>query len=446
MSIRTLKPATLGTDGRTTAIEEALRASPLVQEVIRLPDYWKVDPPDVALRKTLEMAKEAKPDFVIIGPEEPLAYGVVDMLQDKLGIPCIGPIQELAKLEASKAFTRELVAEYNIPGNPEFRVFKQMDGIREYLEQLGDYVIKPDGLTGGKGVKISDAHLFSVDEALAYCREILNASNQGTVVIEEKLDGVEFSLMSLCDGTHVSDMVVVQDHKRAGEGDTGANTGGMGSYSCEDHLLPFLSVDMLKQASRINDLVAKAILAKTKKKYKGVLYGGFMVTPRGLRLLEYNARFGDPETLNVLSILKTDFAKVCLAIINEELHKVSLEFERKATVCKYVVPEGYPDSPAKNVPIVLPKVTKREGSKIRMYRAALKTNNKGEDVLMGSRAVAFVGIGDSLQEAEAIAEKAASSVAGPVFHRHDIGTAELVEQRVAHVKAFNHSFDSYAVG
>ena len=441
MPTSTSRPAVIGKDGRTTAIEKALRASPLVDDVILLPD-WKSMPPAEAMQKTLEMAKKTKPDFVIIGPEEPLAEGVVDRLQNELNIPCVGPTQALAQLESSKAFTRMLLAEYGIPGNPEFRVFRKLNGIKEYLERLGGFVIKPDGLTGGKGVKISDAHLFSIDEALDYCREILNSHS--AVVIEEKLDGEEFSLMSLCDGTHVSDMVVVQDHKRVGEGDTGPNTGGMGSYSCEDHRLPFLSADILSQASRINKEVAKAILKKTGEKYKGVLYGGFMLTSRGLRLLEYNARFGDPETLNVLSILKTDFAKVCQAIIDGELHRVPLRFEHRATVCKYVVPEGYPDSPKKNVSVDLSNVPPEEPSKLRIYRAAID-KRKGHDVLTGSRAIAFVGIGKNLQEAEAIAEKAANSVIGPAFHRSDIGTQELIDRRVAHVKGFLKNPDSHVL-
>ncbi len=261
-------------------------------------------------------------------------------------------------------------------------------------------------------------------------------------MIEEKLEGEEFSLMSFCDGTHVSDMVVVQDHKRLGVGDTGPNTGGMGSYTCEDHGLPFLPADVLKQASRINRDVAKAMLDKTKQKYKGVLYGGFMLTPRGLRLLEYNARLGDPETLNVLSILKTDFATICEAIINEELHRVPITFERLATVCKYVVPEGYPENPVKDVPIDLSNVPP-ESANLRIYHAALDKRD-GNYFLTGSRAIAFVGIGRNLQEAESIAEEAASAVRGPVTHRRDIGTQELIERRVAHVRSFSQSSNSRA--
>ncbi len=434
----TLRPAVIGKDGRTTAIEKTLQASPRVAGVVHLGAGKGLSSKEAKL-EILAIAKRTKPDFVVIGPEEPLAAGLVDLLQSELHIPCVGPVQDLAQLEASKAFTRSLLAEYGIPGNPEFRIFDRRDGIREYLVRLGRFVIKPDGLTGGKGVKISGAHLFSIDQALGYCGEILSERRE-KVVIEEKLEGEEFSLMSFCDGTHVSDMVVVQDHKRLNDGDTGPNTGGMGSYSCEDHGLPFLPADVLNQARQINRDVAKAMLDKTQKKYKGVLYGGFMLTPQGLRLLEYNARFGDPEALNVLSILKTDFATVCEAVINEELHRVAITFERLATVCKYVVPAGYPEAPKKDVVIDRSHVPP-ESSKLRIYDAAVDKRG-GKYYLTGSRAIAFVGIGKNLHEAEAIAEEAASAVGGPVIHRRDIGTQELIERRIANVRSFARPFKS----
>jgi phosphoribosylamine---glycine ligase len=351
-----------------------------------------------------------------------------------LGIPCIGPTQSLARLESSKAFTRDLLARHKIPGNPAYRAFTSMEGIEAFLKELGDYVVKPDGLTGGKGVKLSDAHLYSINEAAAYCQQLLDEGHPA-VVIEEKLDGEEFSLMSFCDGTHVSDMVVVQDHKRAGEGDTGPNTGGMGSYSCADHSLPFLLPEHVREASAINRAVARALASDTQQKYKGILYGGFMATAKGLRLLEYNARFGDPETLNVLSILKTDLADICEAIIEEKLDQLTIAFEQRATVCKYLVPEGYPDAPIKGVPIDLSRVP-AESRNLRIYQSAVEPVPHGTGLsLTGSRAIAVVGIGDDLNTAQKIAEEAAMAVVGPVYHRKDIGTPELIQRRIAHMKA-----------
>src|SRR5437867_4543759 len=309
-----LKPAVIGKDGRTSAIISSLMASRRVREVATLGEGKGLTAG--GMQEILQRAREERPDFVIVGPEGPLATGVVDAIQGKLGIPCIGPTQSLARLESSKAFTRQLVARHGIPGNPEHRVFTDINGIDSYLRGLGAYVVKPDGLTGGKGVRLSGAHLRSAEEAVRYSAELFREGH-AAVLIEEQLEGEEFSLQSFCDGTHVADMVVVQDHKRAGEGDTGPNTGGMGSYSCADHSLPFLLPEQVKEASAINQAVARALLAETGMKYRGILYGGFMATRDGVRLLEYNARFGDPETLNVLSVLGTDLVDICQAMIEE---------------------------------------------------------------------------------------------------------------------------------
>jgi phosphoribosylamine--glycine ligase len=425
-----LKPAVIGKDGRTSAIERCLLESSRVTGPLLRFTEWKGQQ---AREHMLLTAREQKPDFVLVGPEEPLAEGIVDSLE-ALGIPCVGPTKNLARLESSKAFTRELLARHNIPGNPRYRVFESSQGIAEHLQGLDGYVVKPDGLTGGKGVKLSGAHLASVKDAVAYCKELLRRGPP-RVVIEEKLDGEEFSLQSFCDGTHVVDMVAVQDHKRLGEGDTGPNTGGMGSYSCEDHSLPFLKPSHLEQASAINAAVAVALRKETGQKYKGILYGGFMVTRDGLRLLEYNARFGDPETMNVLSLLETDFVDICEAIIEERLHELPIRFRRQATVCKYVVPQGYPDNPIKGARIDLSAVP-AESPDFRLYKAAVEERD-GQLLMTGSRAVACVGIGSTLAEAEKVAEQAACAIQGLVFHRRDIGTRELIQKRIDHMSALS---------
>ncbi len=437
-----LRAAVIGYDGRTSALIYSLqRSKRIVGKVERLSRGKMSANPAVGedeVRLSVQRLKRLgqKPDFVVNGPEETLAMGqgVVDLLRDEFGIPCIGPTKRLAQLEASKAFTRRLLATHGIPGNPEFRIFSAPDlgEIKSYLQQLGNFVVKPDGLTGGKGVKVSGEHLDSIEDAVLYCREVLSVGHP-FVVIEEKLDGEEFSLQSFCDGTHVVDMPVVQDHKRARAGDSGPNTGGMGSYSCENHSLPFLSRDDLRQASTINKLVAKALRKETGEPYKGILYGGFMVTRDGVRLIEYNARFGDPEALNVLSVLRTDFADVCEAIIQETLDKLPIKFEKLATVCKYVVPEGYPERPVKGQTIDWSSVSASE--RLKIFEAAVDKGDDGVYRLSGSRAVAFVGIGADVAEAERIAEKAAIAVRGPVYHREDIGTRELIAKRVAHMRA-----------
>jgi phosphoribosylamine--glycine ligase len=381
--------------------------------------------------EVLAAAREEKPDFVFIGPEGPLASGVVDALQTELGIPCVGPTAKLAQLESSKAFTRDLLRRHDIPGNPEYRVFSTGDGLAAYCRELGEFVVKPDGLTGGKGVKVSGTHLQSAREGAAYADELFRAGHRA-VIIEERLDGEEFSLQSFCDGASVADMVVVQDHKRAYDGDLGPNTGGMGAYSCPDHRLPFLTEEHRRAASAINAAVAAAIAKDTSQEYKGILYGGFMLTRQGVRLLEYNARFGDPEALNVLSVLRTDLVDICEAIIRGTLGQLTVEFAPLATVCKYVVPQGYPDHPVTDERISLARVAK-ESERLKYYLAAVEERG-GDLYLTGSRAIGFVGIGADLDEAESIAEEAATAVDGPVYHRKDIGTRALIRQRCEHVR------------
>ncbi len=379
---------------------------------------------DVAAVKAF--ATRVNPDVAVVGPEAPLAAGVVDELQS-IGIKCFGPAKELAQLETSKSFTRQLLERHRIDASPEFRVFDRNSSeteIRGFLKELGGYVVKPDGLTGGKGVRVSGEHIRSSEEALRYCKEVFEL--HGSVIIEEKLDGEEFSLQSITDGTTVIDCPVVQDHKRAFEDDSGSNTGGMGSYSDANHLLPFLKAEHVERAHEITEKVAAA-LRKEIGLYKGVMYGGFILTKKGVKLLEYNARFGDPEAMNVLPLLKTNFAEVCMAVANGELHKIRPEFEKKATVCKYVVPAGYPDNPQPG------KIDVPKESKALTFYAAVDENPDGIYTTK-SRAVAFVGIAESIGAAEKIAEDAASKVKGAVYHRKDIGTEKLIQKRVEHMK------------
>lgn len=373
-----------------------------------------------------KFATDFRPDFAFVGPDEQVAAGAADALLE-VGVQSVAPLRDLARLESSKSFTRDLVAKYKIPGNPQFKVFKNPDGLREYMEVLGEYVVKADGLMGGKGVQVSGEHLHNYEDGVTFA--VACIEKFGRVVVEEKFVGEEFSLMSFVDGTHVVDMPAVQDHKRAYEGDTGPNTGGMGTYSDANHSLPFLRPSDLEEAHEITVQVARALYEETGKPYKGIMYGGFMATKNGAKLIEYNARFGDPEAMNVLPLLKTDFIAVCEAILNGTLDELPVEFEAKATVVKYVVPEGYPVDPKKGEKIEVSPAP--DGVKI--YYASVNQKEDGL-YLSSSRAVAFVGIGASLAEAEALAQSAVGSVKGPVFYRKDIGTAALIQKRVEHMK------------
>ncbi|MCX7816649.1 MAG: phosphoribosylamine--glycine ligase [Syntrophales bacterium] len=383
------------------------------------------------LKVIVEFAKKNKVDFAFIGPEDPLNEGVVDVLAEA-GIPSIGPFKNLARLETSKSFTRNLLRKHGIPGNPHFRVFNNLEGIEAFTKTIGSFVIKPDGLTGGKGVMVQGDHFNSLEEGLKLCEFVLE--NHPCVIIEEKVEGEEFSLQCFCDGKTVIPTPPVQDHKRRFVGDKGPNTGGMGSYSCEDHSLPFLEKEDLTAALDITSQVANALFKEEGLYYKGIMYGGFIATKDGVKLLEYNARFGDPEAMNVLPLLKNDFVDICEAIIHGKLNEITVEFERKATVCKYIVPKGYglpkdhPDASSTSARIEI-----GDTGDAKLYFASIDRKEDGL-YMTTSRAIGIVGIGSNLREAEAKAEKATKSIRGPVDYRPDIGTEELINKRIKHMR------------
>ena len=428
----------VGSGAREHAIVRALDRSPQDKEIFCLAS--NMNPGIAELCDEILIGNFNDPDFVvsyaketdatlaIVGPENPLAAGVADALWDT-GVKTIGPKKDLAQLETSKAFTRNLLKEYDIPGGPKYQTFDTLDGVTDFLNELGEnYVVKYDGLAGGKGVKVAGDHLHSHDEALAYCQELVDSD--GEFVIEEKFVGEEFSLMSFCDGDNLKHMPAVQDHKRAYEGDAGPNTGGMGTYSDANHSLPFLTDNDISQALEINIQTARAIKDKFGVGYKGILYGGFMATASGVKLIEYNARFGDPEAMNVLSLLESDFIDICIGVADGTLNQVDVQFANKATVCKYAVPEGYPDNPVKGEPIDVSKVKNLDG----LFYASV--DFKGTSLVeAGSRTIAIVGIADTISDAEALAEKEVSSISGPLFHRTDIGTDEIVQKRVDHMNS-----------
>jgi len=425
----------IGNGAREHAIAEALSRSkygveifavgktknPGIFELLNGGEYLLKDVCDA--EAIAEFVKRVKPDFAIVGPEAPIAAGITDMLLE-MGVHSASPLQTVGRLESSKSFTRDLVEKYGIAGNPKFKVFYDENGLAEFFEELGeDFVVKADGLKGGKGVKVSGDHLHGKAEGLNYAKECL--VDCGRVVVEEKLVGQEFSLMSFCDGQDIVNMPCVQDHKRAYDGDTGPNTGGMGTYSDANGSLPFLRDADIDEATLITKEVAKALLKETGCEFKGVMYGGFMACRDGVRLIEYNARFGDPEAMNVLPLLKTDLVDVCAAIISGELGGMKVEFEKKATVCKYVVPEGYPDNPVKGVKIEIGELP----AGVKAYYASVDAREDGL-YLAGSRAVAMVGMGETIAEAEKLAQIGVERVKGPVFYRKDIGTKALIDQRV----------------
>ncbi len=381
---------------------------------------------EFALRSGVEMA--------VVGPESPLEAGLTDLLREK-GIGCVGPSRSAARLETSKSFARNLLKRHRVPGNLDYASLDSFEAAKKYvLDSDKELAVKPVGLTGGKGVKIQGEHLRTKEDVIGYLKEIFDKKIGGSgVVLEERAVGEEFTMQAFVDGRTVAPMPLVQDHKRAYEGDKGPNTGGMGSYSMADHILPFVTPQEHEQALGIMKATVGA-MAKEGIPYVGILYGQFMITKNGPRVIEFNARFGDPEAMNVLSILSSDFAEICQDIVAGTLTQDKVSFEKKATVCKYVVPEGYGTEPKSGREVkVDEKGVEREGAKL--YYAMV--NEEGGRILTTtSRAVAVVGIHDTLEGAEQSCERALRHVSGEaIYVRHDIGKPEVVRRRMERMAA-----------
>ncbi|MFA6641889.1 MAG: phosphoribosylamine--glycine ligase [Methanomethylophilus sp.] len=383
--------------------------------------------------KICEFAINHFVNYAFIGPEAPLAAGVVDALEN-IGIRCASPTKAAARIETSKTFMRELVQKHGISGNIRFATFDNAEGAIEYVKHVDHKLaVKPVGLTGGKGVKVQGDQLKNLDETIAYINQIFADSiGGGKVILEEKLEGEEFTQMVFTDGETVLPMPLVQDHKRAYEGDLGPNTGGMGSYSDKDGLLPFITAAERRQALDIVKDIIKA-LADEGCPYRGPMYGQFMLTKDGPKIIEINARFGDPEAMNVLTVLESDFATLVKGMATGKLKNDQAVFASQATVCKYVVPRGYGVHPEPGHEINVNAAGIQQCGAVFYYGSVDK---QGDKLITGtSRSVGVVGLGDTLYDAEQNCEKALTYVkCDACAIRHDIGTQALLQHRIDHMK------------
>ncbi|MFC4988845.1 phosphoribosylamine--glycine ligase [Saliphagus infecundisoli] len=371
-------------------------------------------------------AKAVGATLAVVGPEAPLAAGVVDALDDA-GIYAFGPRQAEARIETDKAFQRRFMAENDVPGCPEFETFVDPEAACDYIDDSEeDLVIKPAGLTGGKGVKVIGDQV-TPEEGKTYIRE----SGYDRIVLEERLIGEEFTVQAVVAAGSVETAPAVQDHKRAYEGDEGPNTGGMGSYTAPTYELPFMTEEEYADAVGIVESTVDAL-----EGYKGILYGQFMLTTEGPKVVEFNARFGDPEAMNTLPVLETDFLDVLVAA-REGAPVPELEFAERATVCKYAVPAGYPDDPEAGAEVTVDEESVAEladdSGEALLYYASVDARDDGVFTTT-SRSFAVVGIADSIADAEEIAEEALA-LAGEegLRSRHDIGKADLVQSRIDHM-------------
>ncbi|WP_136715103.1 phosphoribosylamine--glycine ligase [Halorientalis salina] len=364
-------------------------------------------------------AEDVDANLAVIGPEAALEAGVADALDDA-GVYTFGPQENEARIETDKGFQRRFMEENDVPGCPDFEEFRDMDAACEYVDEYdGDLAIKPAGLTGGKGVRVMGDQI-DAEEAKAYIRD----SDYDRIVLEERLVGEEFTIQGFVANGQLRVTPAVQDHKRAYEGDEGPNTGGMGSYSDGSLELPFMSEDEYREAVDVMEAVVDALDG-----YKGVLYGQFMLTADGIKVVEFNARFGDPEAMNTLPVLATDFLDVLTAARDgDDLPKLS--FERQATVCKYAVPDGYPTDPEAGAKVTIDDES--AGDAILFY-ASVDERDDGIYTTT-SRSFAVVGVADSITEAEEMAEDALEKAGTEGLRvRHDIGKPDLVQQRIDHM-------------
>ena len=434
-----MKVLTVGGGGREHAAVEALyRSGAEIYAVMKnanpgiiskSKEYLLCDEKDVA--RVCEFAKEKGVELAYVGPEAPLEVGIVDALEAQ-GVKCAAPTKAAARIETSKTFMRELVDKYGIEGNLGFASFDNAKDAEEYLKGIDhEIVVKPVGLTGGKGVKVQGEHLNSFEETMEYINEIFDQNIGGAgVILEERAVGEEFTQMVFVDGRNIVPLPLVQDHKRAYEGDVGPNTGGMGSYTDSNHLLPFVGEDDRKAAIEILQSIVDA-MAQEGCPYHGTMYGQFMLTVRGPKIIEINARFGDPEAMNVLPILESSFTDICWKMATGTLTD-DVEFSKDATVCKYVVPKGYGVKSESGHEIAVDEEAIADCGAV-VYYANVDVKD-GKLVTGTSRSVGVIGRAPTLEEAEQNCEKALEHVkCDAIFVRHDIGTRALVQRRVDHM-------------
>lgn len=419
-----MKVLIVGPGAREHALARSLNHDPNVTEVHAVPGNPGIgdvatlhpgspnDGPGVAA-----LARRLGIDLAVVGPESPLVDGVADAIR-AAGVPCFGPSAQAAQIEGSKAFAKEIMAAAGVPtATP--RVCTTGAEFASALEEFGaPYVVKDDGLAAGKGVVVTD----DLGEATVHGAAILEAG--GTIVVEEFLDGPEVSLFCISDGTTVIPLQPAQDFKRAFDGDFGLNTGGMGAYSP----LPWAPEGLVEDVVRTVAQPTIDEMARRGTPFQGVLYCGLALTSQGLRVVEFNARFGDPETQSVLALLETPLAEVLLAAAQGRLDELPpLEWSADAAVTVVLASHGYPESPRKG-DVITGLDRAQEVPNAHVLHAGTTVNDSGELVSAGGRTLSVVGRGVSLDEARAAAYAAMDKIhlAGSHF-RSDIALSAAIK-------------------
>ena len=415
----------VGGGGREHAIIKKLKENPAVDTIYALPGNGGIAADAVCVPEIgatnidgiVAFAQGHAIDFAVVAPDDPLSMGCVDRLH-AIGIPCFGPDAKAARIEASKVFSKNLMKKYGIP-TAAYEVFDDPAKALAYLkDQSFPIVIKADGLALGKGVLIPQS-LAEAEEAVKSIMEDKAFGDSGNqIVIEEFLTGPEVSVLAFTDGTAIAPMVSSMDHKRAGDGDTGLNTGGMGTIAPNPCYTPAVAQECM-------DTIFLPTLAAMRAEgcpFKGCLYFGLMVTPNGPKVIEYNCRFGDPETQVVLPLLKTDLLTVMQAVENETLGDLNVEWKDETAACVILASGGYPGSYEKGKPISFPETFP---GNVTCYHAGTKLAD-GQIVTSGGRVLGITAVAPTLEAALSDAYAAADTITfEKKYQRTDIGRRAL---------------------
>ena len=413
----------IGGGGREHALVWKIKQSPKVEKIFCAPgnagtgkiaENVPIGADDI--KGLLEFALQRKIGLTVVGPEQPLVMGIVDQFEKK-GLRIFGPNARAAKLEGSKSFSKDIMKKYGLP-TAEYETFSSIKIAKDYIKtQKGPLVIKADGLAGGKGVlicKTESEALAAVDSTMGM-KSFGEAGDQ--IVVEEFLEGQEVSILAFCDGQRILLMDSAQDHKAAFDGDKGPNTGGMGAYSPA----PIFSEIMLKKVRDKIMLPIIRAMQQEERVYKGILYAGLMLTKSGPQILEFNARFGDPETQPLLVRMESDIIPIFEACIDGTLDQCELEWKKESSVCVVMAAEGYPGSYKKGQPILgLENVNALPG--IVVFHAGTKEKN-GEVLTHGGRVLGVTAIGADTPKAITRVYEAVNEIQWQgVQFRKDIGS------------------------
>ena len=424
-----MKILVVGGGGREHAIIRSLKKNPAVETIFALPGNGGIaaDATCVAISATdvdaiTAFAVENAIDYAVVAPDDPLVLGCVDALEAK-GIPCFGPNKAAAIIEGSKAFSKDLMKKYGIP-TAAYEIFTDLQAALAYLETAPiPTVIKADGLALGKGVIIAQTRREAMDAVTDMIANAKFGKSGSTVVIEEFLTGPEVSVLAFTDGRCVKPMVSSMDHKRAGDGDTGLNTGGMGTVAPN----PYYTDEIAAECMETIFLPTIAAMNAEGRTFKGCLYFGLMLTPKGPKVIEYNCRFGDPETQVVLPLLKTDLLTVMQAVENETLADLDVEWHDGAAACVILASGGYPGSYEKGKVMTLPETTP---ANVTIIHAGSKLDGD-KLVTSGGRVLGVTATAPTLAEALKDAYAATETIEFEgKYMRRDIGQRALAAMEV----------------